>query len=225
MITTHLSMIIDMHKRYGADLFTSNDFKQYFDKCMIENTVADLCLSMAYEAKDFGGAIEPYSTTDKILELLAIAERDVLAKKDAGANNGSDIFYVTLSKGIFSKYFVFASKKEYLNYFKELKAKGYSTDSILSIFANSFERLRESLLFFNSCLSLLSFVDSDKYVMFTAVLNKEVQESYTLLESLGDPESYPNIDSSYVYIDQLNNPDFYRTASSLLFSWCVKNDS
>lgn len=225
MITTHLSMIIDMHKRYGADLFISNDFKQYFDKCITENTVGELCLSMAYEAKDFGTTIEQYTTTDKILEYLSIAERDILAKKDAGANNGSDVFYITLAKGIFSKYFVFASKKEYLSYFKDLKAKGYSTDSILSIFANSFEKLRDSLLLFNTCLSLMSFVDSDKYVMFTAVLNKEIQESYTLLETLGDPDSYPNIDSSYVYIDQLNNSDFYRTASSLLFSWCVKNDS
>ena len=157
MITTHLSMIIDMHKRYGADLFTSNDFKQYFDKCLNENTVGELCLSMAYEAKDFGTTIEQYATTDKIFEYLSFAERDVLGKKDSGADNGSDVFYITLSKGIFSKYFVFGSKKEYLNYYKDLKAKGYSTDGILSIFSNSFEKLRESLLLFNTCLSLLSF--------------------------------------------------------------------
>ncbi len=213
MIITHLSMILEFYKRYKENTFTSGEFQDYFTKCINDGSYARLMLSVAYESKDFGLSIERTLETDKVFEFFKIAR----IKNEEDKNLLNQIL-LDVSEAIFYKYFVFGSKKEYLSFYKQVKEKGYTTNSIIDIFKNSFSSLRKGFVI------LENLPDTNTGVLMGELIRKETSESYALLEALGDPDSYPNIDSSYVYIDQLYNPDFFDNAAVLLYEWCLKND-
>jgi hypothetical protein len=88
----------------------------------------------------------------------------------------------------------------------------------MQLFKDSFQFIRRGLVLIDNLPSI------EVGVMLKELVRKETSESYSLLESLGDQDSYPNIDSSYVYVDQLHNPDFFDKAALLLYEWCLKND-
>ena len=203
-----------MYKKYGETLFLTNEFKEYCSNAIRQKDIAELLLCIAYEAKDYGDSIEPNAVTSVIEDLFSNLENEVLT-------NGSktSVFNFYMAFGVFNKHFVFSNKNDYLKFYQNCSEKGYTSEAILKIFDNSFSKLRLSFLNFEAAALAVDGVS----IIQSSFLMKEGSESYALLESLSDPDSYPNIDSSYVYLDQINNPDFFSTASSLIFQWCVKN--
>jgi len=213
MIINHLSMILEFYKRYQEKTFSTTEFHDYFVKCVSDGTYPGLMLSVAYESKDFGLSIEKTGETDKVFDFFNLARA-----KNAEDNSSLNLYYLDISEAIFCKYFVFATKKEYLSFYKDVKLKGYTSSVIMQLFKDSFQFIRRGLVLIDNLPSI------EVGVMLKELVRKETSESYSLLESLGDQDSYPNIDSSYVYVDQLNNPDFFDKAALLLYEWCLKND-
>jgi len=216
VIVNHLSVIQDMYRRY-EDFFVLNDeFADYFERSISDKTSHFLVLSLAYEAKDYGPGIERDNKTDKIAHYL-------IRSKDASESDlATMVNFIAMS--LFSKYFVFSNKNEYLSYYKELLKIGYQDNRILTIFKDSFEELRKSFIYLDLAFKQMSHISEEENLMyFVSLFHKEGAENYALLNVLGVEDSYPNIDSSYVYMDQINNPDFWITAANNLHEWCKKN--
>lgn len=231
MIINQLTKILDLYKVYGENFLSSSAFEEHFSVTKGNFEVPDLMLSLAYEAKDFGDSIELSGVSLVLKTYFDKAEEHVFDNSDSYSD--FDIRKFMFSKSVFAKHFVFGSSKEYLKFYNECVALGYTPDKILEIFRYSFSQLRESILVTSEILSkysssfhtsnAMSFEINKISILLFAAVSKELDESYAMLEQLGDKDSSPNIDTSYVYIDQVENPDFFSTASKLLFEWCVKN--
>lgn len=231
MIINQLSVILDSYKTYGHDFVSTPGFQKYFEDTLAQGNAVELLFSLAYEAKDFGESIEEDGNTSTIANMFNKTQEHIT--DNLGTYNDTKIRMFFLAKSIFAKYFVFATKKEYLTFYTTYKDKGYSTDKLLLIFDRSIRGLYESFQNLTYVLNgYQSYLyggedspwrfDFDSTIMYGTIM-KELNESYVLLEALGDEDSYPNIDTSYVYVDQLHNSDFFSTAARQLYEWCVKN--
>jgi hypothetical protein len=214
MIINHLSIIQDLYKKHGETLFFTSEFSDYLEQTIQNKSLSELLLCIAYETKDYGDSIEKNAVTDNVQKLFESSENTILVN-----SSFESIFNYYMAAGIFNKHFVFNNRNDYLKFYLSCVDKSYTSESILNIFNNSFSNLRNSFINFEKAIAGAKNVS----VIQNSFLAKESLESYSLLEALSDPDSYPNIDSSYVYLDQINNSDFFSTASSLLFQWCVKN--
>lgn len=228
-IINHLSKILELYASNSEENFLlTTSFSDYFQDRVKFLEGPSLLFSLAYEAKDFGVDIMPNENSEYIFKLFSTVDQDIDMNYDSYRDNDIRLFY--LARSIFRKYFVFSSMKDYKAFFLRELEKGKEKEEIRSAIQNSFIQLYESNKDICSCLYGYQSRRGDEDIPFepthyTSFLDmailKERQETYALLQILGDPDSKnPNIDSSYVYVDQANNLDFFRVASLKLFEWC-----
>ena len=199
MIINDLNEIESLYKVYGENLLSTPVFLK-----RLENSDFNFLFALLYELKDYGDSIIEDKYFINIKEKIETF----------------DEFHKSILLSLYHKYFIFNSLSEYLVFYKECKKKSLDENFIKKIFIQD-----SACHIFECCKALsLSFsLNNTNNIFLSESINKEISEMYNIFSNIILDINLEKINCSYVFIDQINNIDFFYSIFTNIYSWCVSN--